>query len=322
MNNILNDNFEILKLLGEGSYAKVYLIKNKTSNKLFAIKVIKKSSLKTNEEEDLLIMEKNILSKNENPFIINFYCSFQTTSNLYFLLEYCEGGELYSYISGKDRLNYEAIKQISAQVLLGLLCLHNNKYVYRDLKPENIIIDNNGYIRLIDFGLSTTVSQAKNSNQQYGTAQYFPPEIVLKKGHCYKVDSWSFGCLLYEMISGKLPFKYNKCKDILFKTILNKSPKFNKLFTDDAKDLITKCLNKNKNQRISAQNIQNHPFFDNIIWEDIKNKNFTPIILTKKEKDQVNNISNLAVTIEDCNKEDNKFIDDFNYNDNINFSKF
>lgn len=141
-----------------------------------------------------------------HPFIVKLYNSFQNDKKLFFILEYCPGGELFGLLSKKQRLSEEQAKFYSAQMILAIEYLHGRDIIYRDLKPENILIDEQGYLRLTDFGLSKMDIVESNAFSVCGTPEYLAPEILYKQGHGKPVDWWCLGSLIYEMVVGLPPF--------------------------------------------------------------------------------------------------------------------
>ena len=196
------DDFWMESVLGKGTYAKVYLVKHKSTEKLYALKVLKKRKFLTQKNIKLILRERNLLiTLKKHPFLVQFYAAFQSEDKLFFLIEYCPGGELFNLLHKRKRLSFIEAKFYSAQILLALEYLHNKNFIYRDLKPENILIDATGYIKLTDFGLSREISEEKIYSL-CGTVEYLSPESFTKSGYGKEVDWWAFGILLYEMVVG------------------------------------------------------------------------------------------------------------------------
>jgi serum/glucocorticoid-regulated kinase 2 len=154
MEAVSMDDFTLLTVIGKGSYAKVVLVKKKSNDKVYAMKILKKKHIEKKKQEAHILTERNVLVEVSHPFIIKLYSSFQTPEKLFFVLEYCPGGELFGVLSKKSRFSEEQTKFYAAQIVLALEYLHERDIIYRDLKPENVLIDAEGYIRLTDFGLS------------------------------------------------------------------------------------------------------------------------------------------------------------------------
>jgi serine/threonine protein kinase len=164
-----------------------------------------------------------ILEKISNPFIVKMKFAFQNEKKLFLVLDYCPGGELFFYLSKIGRFKEKSAIFYAANILLALEVLHENGIVYRDLKPENILISQDGYAKLTDFGLSKDDMMGKFTNSICGTSEYLAPEVFLGKGYGMACDWWSFGCLIYEMLTGLPPF-YFKSKNDLYNAIMNKEP--------------------------------------------------------------------------------------------------
>ena len=218
------DSFEKLKVIGRGDVGKVYLCRLKGTELYFAMKVMRKDEMIKRNKVKRVLTEREILSTVDHPFIATLFCSFQTQESLYFVLEYCAGGEFFRVLKKQPSktLPESTVRFYAAEVLLALEYLHLQGFIYRDLKPENILLHHTGHIRLTDFDLSkqssqpvtpTLVKSFFSSQKQskidikqiqefqsfIGTAEYLPPEILSGKGHNCCVDYWTFGILLYEV---------------------------------------------------------------------------------------------------------------------------
>jgi serum/glucocorticoid-regulated kinase 2 len=254
-------NFSLLTVIGKGSYAKVLLVKKKDNDKLYAMKALKKKYIEQKRQEVPLICEyvkehimteRNVLVKADHPFIVKLYYSFQNEKKLFFLLEYCPGGELFNLLQKKKQLNEDQARFYSAQMVIAIEYLHQNNIIYREywkfvmvsLKPENVLIDTEGYIRLTDFGLSKrNVVDDRNAFSVVGTPEYLAPEILLKQGHGKAVDWWTLGCILYEMTTGMPPFYCSNRKE-LFEKIKNWTPKYPSYLSADLKNLLDQLFRK------------------------------------------------------------------------------
>ncbi|EGR28348.1 protein kinase domain protein [Ichthyophthirius multifiliis] len=242
------------------------------------MKIIKKSKIMEQSLNRKMLIERKVLLENKNPFIVNLKYSFQTEKKLYLVMEYCKGGELYSYIAKYKKFPIEIAKFICAEVILGLQYLHEKMQImYRDLKPENILITEDGHLKIADFGLGKSIKDENQVTFSFlGTPEYIAPEIIKckqsfeKNGYTLKCDIWAFGILLYELINGQPPFTNPQRNwNVIMKQILNNNPIFNSDFNDDSIDLIKKCLNTEPKQRPNWTEIRIHPFFLNIDWEGI-----------------------------------------------------
>jgi len=254
---IRKEDYEILKVIGNGYVGKVLLAKQKDKGQLLAIKSMKKLDIIKNRVKENIKQEKKILESIDFPFIIKYYNCFQDQEKIYFVFEFCNGGELFYHLQKKSRFNEDLVKFYAAEIYLTLQYLHSKKILYRDLKPENLILDKSGHLKLIDFGLSISDISEKNlANGFCGTMEYLPPELLLDQDYGFSFDWWGFGVLIYEMFHGYPPFSDNNRKT-LFNKILHKRVEFGNVnMSPEAKDLIQKLLNKNIDKRIKPSDIK------------------------------------------------------------------
>ncbi|EUD64870.1 AGC protein kinase [Plasmodium inui San Antonio 1] len=275
------DNFTFLKVIGRGSYGKVLLVKHTQNNKLYAMKILRKENIISRNQLEHTKIERNVLKCVSHPFIVKLYYTFQTSKKLYFILEYCPGGELFFHLSKMRELTEEAVIFYMAEIILALQYLHKLNIIYRDVKPENVLLDEMGHIRLTDFGLSKEgISDNNSAKSLCGTPEYLAPEIIDQCGHGKAVDWWSLGIMLYEMLTGKLPFNSSN-RTVLFKRIKHETLRYPCFLSPDAVDLLKKLFEKNPKKRLGsgatdAEEIKNHPFFKNVNWDDVLNKKVKP----------------------------------------------
>ena len=274
------EDFDVLKLIGKGSFSKVYLVKNRLNHKIYSMKKLDKPFIKRTRQEQHIINERILLSKMNYPFLVKLYCCFQDQEHLYFILEFIQGGELFFHLHREIRFDDDKTRFYIAELILVLNFLHTNKVIYRDIKPENILLDLEGHIKLTDFGLSRLCSG--NNEKVFticGTPYYIAPEIIEKKGYNNTVDWWSLGCLMYEMLNGKPLFNFSNGK--INTNEFKKDIILPNNFSDEAKDLITKLLNLDPKKRLGAgpngfKNLKNHKYFEGIDWDDLENKKIKP----------------------------------------------
>jgi serum/glucocorticoid-regulated kinase 2 len=263
------DRYNTVSVIGNGSYAKVLLVKDKYTNEYFALKILKKEHVEKRKQEDKVLVERNILVDIDHPFIIHFKGSFQTLKKLYFVLEYCPGGELFNLISKRKRFSEDQARFYAAQMVLALEHLHEKNIIYRDLKPENVLIDRKGYIRITDFGLSRIDNSNSNDAKSIcGTPEYLAPEIILKLGYGKAVDWWTLGSIIYEMLIGLPPF-YTNDRQQLFDKIKFASPAYPAFLSPKAKNLLESLLKKTADKRLgydSNNPVRNHPWFEDVNW--------------------------------------------------------
>jgi serine/threonine protein kinase len=260
------ESFDLLKVLGKGSFGKVMLVRHRVSHKVFAMKVISKELIVRKRQVDHTKTERSVLGFVRHPFIVGLHFSFQTREKLYFVIDYCAGGELFFHLSRAGRFSESATKFYAAQLVLALSYLHSKNVVYRDLKPENILFDSDGYVKLADFGLSKEgVTATEGSTTFCGTPEYLAPEILGRVGHGFAVDWWSLGMLIYEMLTG-LPPWYTKSRKELYESLRSAELRFPSYVSDNARSLISGLLNRDPAARLGAgpsgvADIVRHPFF-------------------------------------------------------------
>lgn len=282
----IND-FMLLSVIGKGSYAKVLLVKKKDTEEILALKVLKKEMVEKRKQQEHVQTERDVLVGTNHPFIAKLHYSFQNEKKLFFALEYCPGGELFNLLQKRRYFTEDQTRFYAAQILLALDYLHQNDVIYRDLKPENVLIDIDGYIRITDFGLSKkNVKGTKDAFSVCGTPEYLAPEVILKKGHGKPVDWWTFGSIMYEMLTGLPPF-YTNDREELFERIKLGSVKYPKEFSNSLKDLLSGLFNKDPEKRLGsgpdgAKNLKKHPWFQGVNWDALLNKEikapFKPVI--------------------------------------------
>lgn len=277
-------DFEPIKVLGQGAYGKVHLVEDKHTRKLYAQKQLRKPVINIQEDSRTdnfhikrTIYERNILSNiNHHPNIVKLFYALQDHDKFYLFLEYIPGGELFHHLTTNNSLGNvfkeDDVAFYAAQMALGLRHLHKLGIVYRDLKPENCLLDVRGNLVLTDFGLSKDIGNENEDkcNSIIGTPEYMAPEILKGEEYDYGVDWWSLGCVIYDMMSGKPPFTGNSHKVIQDKILKNKlSLPF--YFSLDAKDLLNKLLNKNPQKRFQIDDnwevFKKHRFFRKLNWK-------------------------------------------------------
>uniref|UniRef100_A0A914QBW8 non-specific serine/threonine protein kinase n=1 Tax=Panagrolaimus davidi TaxID=227884 RepID=A0A914QBW8_9BILA len=265
--------FELLKVLGQGSFGKVFLvrkIKGRDSNKLYAMKVLKKATLKVRDRVRTK-MERNILAQISHPFIVRLHYAFQTEGKLYLILDFLRGGDLFTRLSKEVMFTEEDVKFYLAELTLALEHLHTLGIVYRDLKPENILLDSDGHINVTDFGLSK--ESVDNEGKTYsfcGTVEYMAPEVVNRRGHSTAADWWSLGVLMYEMLTGHLPFQGENRRETMTQ-ILKAKLRMPGFLSPEAQSLLRSLFKRNPQNRLGSgpegiQQIKDHAFFANIDW--------------------------------------------------------
>ena len=272
-------DFEKLKTVGLGSYGRVRLCRQKKTGEIFVMKILKKNEIIKQKQVDHVYSEFNILSTLKHPFIVQLVgFNFEDPKYIYFVLEYVQGGELFTLLRTKGTFPVPQTKFYIAHIITIFEYLHSKNIVYRDLKPENILINKNGYLKLTDFGFAKILENEKTYTL-CGTPEYLAPEIILNKGHGKAVDWWTLGILLYEMLVGIDPFSDDDPMKT-YQKILKGKINFPKTIDKDAKSLIKHLLTQDTSKRFGClkngvKDILNHRFFDGFDW-----KNFVYLTLT------------------------------------------
>ena len=282
----LND-FKLLKVLGRGTFGKVVLVQYKLTKKYYAMKIMKKDVILESGQVTNTLLEKNILQNLNYQFLVGMDFCFQTQERIYFVMNFIRGGELFKHLLNCKFFPEEKAKFYSAIVGLALEYLHTHGIVYRDIKPDNILIDEDGYLKLADFGMAKMLKDQEKAFSLCGTPEYFSPEIITREGHNKAADWWSYGILLYEMLFGIPPF-YSKNTEKMFDLITKAELKFPKKIevSEDAKDLIKKLLIKNQDLRLGAEGgfetIKKHSFFKGFDFKALEEKKleapFIPVL--------------------------------------------
>ncbi|XP_033229291.1 ribosomal protein S6 kinase 2 beta-like isoform X2 [Belonocnema kinseyi] len=273
-------HFELLKVLGQGSFGKVFLVRKvvgKDVGTLYAMKVLKKATLKVRDRVRTK-MERNILVDVEHPFIVRLHYAFQTEGKLYLILDFLRGGDLFSRLSKQLMFTEEDVKFYLAELALALDHIHKLGIIYRDLKPENILLDTEGHISLTDFGLSKQPLDDTKTYSFCGTVEYMAPEIVNRKGHSFAADWWSYGVLMFEMLTGSLPFQGESRKQTMTHILKAKIGMPNNL-SPEAQALLRVLFKRNPVNRLGhggGDEIKNHAFFSTIDWEALYHKEIKP----------------------------------------------
>ncbi|XP_011860408.1 PREDICTED: ribosomal protein S6 kinase 2 beta [Vollenhovia emeryi] len=272
--------FELLKVLGQGSFGKVFLVRKvvgKDSGTLYAMKVLKKATLKVRDRVRTK-MERNILVDVEHPFIVRLHYAFQTEGKLYLILDFLKGGDLFSRLSKEVMFTEDDVKFYLAELALALDHIHKLGIIYRDLKPENILLDTEGHISLTDFGLSKQPLDDSKAYSFCGTVEYMAPEIVNRKGHTCTADWWSFGVLMFEMLTGALPFQGTNRKETMTQILKAKLGMPHNLSTE-AQALLRVLFKRNPANRLGSggvDEIKSHIFFATIDWDALYKKEIRP----------------------------------------------
>eukprot|EP00347_Sterkiella_histriomuscorum_P005842 403355062 len=273
-------DFETLNLIGKGSISNVYLVKRLEDGQPFAMKSIRKDLVLDQDLFESTKLEKELLIRMTSPFFVNLHYAFHSKTKILFIMDFVRGGDLLMHLLNLGTFTEEIAKFICAQLVLALGYLHQNEVVYRDLKLENILLNQDGYISLVDFGISKRLENQERTFSVRGTPEYMAPEILTKAGHSFPVDWWALGTLTYEMVFGQAPF-FEEDKTLMFKKIMRQKLRFPKdvQVTSEFKDFISLLLHKDPQQRLGInghQEVMEHPFFSNLNFKALESKTLEP----------------------------------------------
>ncbi|KAI9306561.1 kinase-like domain-containing protein [Cunninghamella echinulata] len=285
-------DFEYGDILGEGSYSTVILGKDKKTNKQYAVKKLDKAHIVKNDKVKYVMIERDALSRMNHPGIVKLYWTFRDNRSLYYVLDLAPNGELYTFIRKMAPFDIETARFYASEILLAMEHIHNKEVIHRDIKPENILLDENMHIKITDFGsakiLSNDTENAGNGSTRsfVGTAEYVSPELLRSEPTLKGADWWAFGCVLFQMISGRSPFKA-ATDYLIFQNIKNLDYEYPTDFPEVAKDLVEKLLVLNPEKRLGSDEmggidvIKNHPFFEGIIWDNVFGNMPLPLLVQK-----------------------------------------
>jgi len=285
-------DFDLIKVIGRGSYAKVLMVELKSTKRIYAMKVIKKELVTDDEDIDWVQTEKHVFETASNhPFLVGLHSCFQTASRLFFVIEFVRGGDLMFHMQRQRRLPEEHARFYSAEICLALNYLHERGIIYRDLKLDNVLLDHEGHIKLTDYGMCKEGIRTGDTTSTFcGTPNYIAPEILRAEDYGFSVDWWALGVLLYEMLAGRSPFDIvgatdnpdQNTEDYLFQVILEKTIRIPRSLSVKAASILKGFLNKNPADRLGCNRehgfmeIMTHPFFKTIEWELLEQKQIPP----------------------------------------------
>ncbi|KRF80705.1 uncharacterized protein Dvir_GJ16879, isoform E [Drosophila virilis] len=277
-----DDDFHFLAVLGKGSFGKVLLAELRDTTYYYAIKCLKKDVVLEDDDVDSTLIERKVLALGtKHPYLCHLFCTFQTESHLFFVMEYLNGGDLMFHIQESGRFSEERARFYGAEIISGLKFLHKKGIIYRDLKLDNVLLDYEGHVRIADFGMcKLQIYLDKTADSFCGTPDYMAPEIIKGEKYNQNVDWWSFGVLLYEMLIGQSPF--SGCdEDELFWSICNEIPWFPVYISAEATGILKGLLEKDYTKRIGSQyspagDIADHLFFRPIDWNLLEKRQIEP----------------------------------------------
>lgn len=271
------DDFELMTVVGKGSFGKVMQVKKRDTEQIYALKTIRKAHIVSRSEVNHTLAERTVLAQIDNPFIVPLKFSFQSPEKLYFVLAFINGGELFHHLQREGKFDLNRARFYTAELLCALECLHEHDVIYRDLKPENILLDYTGHIALCDFGLcKLNMAGQERTNTFCGTPEYLAPELLLAHGYTKVVDWWTLGVLFYEMLTGLPPF-YDENTNDMYRKILQEPLRFPDDMDREARSLLIGLLDRDPLKRLGVNGpaeIKAHPFFAQIDWRRLMAKKY------------------------------------------------
>ncbi|KAF2400721.1 Pkinase-domain-containing protein [Trichodelitschia bisporula] len=268
-------DFAIQRTLGTGSFGRVHLVQSKHNHRFYAIKVLKKAQVVKMKQVEHTNDERKMLQRVKHPFLITLWGTFQDSKNLYMVMDFIEGGELFSLLRKSQRFPNPVAKFYAAEVTLALDYLHSMNIIYRDLKPENLLLDRHGHLKITDFGFAKEVPDITWT--LCGTPDYLAPEVVASKGYNKSVDWWSLGILIFEMLCGFTPFWDGGSPMKIYENILKGRVKYPPYIVPDAQDLLTKLITSDLSKRLGnlhggSKDVMDHPWFAEVTWDRLLRK--------------------------------------------------
>ncbi|KAK6841400.1 hypothetical protein PG990_006594 [Apiospora arundinis] len=268
-------DFDMLRTLGTGSFGRVHLVQSKHNQRYYAIKVLKKAQVVKMKQVEHTNDERKMLSEVKHPFLITLWGTFHDSKNIYMVMDFVEGGELFSLLRKSGRFPNPVAKFYAAEVTLALEYLHAKNIIYRDLKPENLLLDRHGHLKITDFGFAKRVPD--KTWTLCGTPDYLAPEVVSNKGYNKSVDWWSLGILIYEMLCGYTPFWDSGSPMKIYENILRGKVKYPQYINPDAQNLLQSLITPDLTKRLGnlyggPQDVKNHPWFAEVTWDRLLRK--------------------------------------------------
>ncbi|KAG0031058.1 pkb-activating kinase-like protein [Podila clonocystis] len=271
-------DYKLGRTLGEGSYSTVVAAVDLSNKRDYAIKVLDKRHIIKEKKVKYVNIEKNVLYKLDHPGVVKLYSTFQDSSSLYYVLELCQNGELLTFIKKLGSFDENCTRFYVAQILTAVEYVHSQGVIHRDLKPENILLDSRMYVKLTDFGTAKMLepsedgTESDRANSFVGTAEYVSPELLTEKAACKSSDLWALGCIIYQLLAGRPPFKGSN-EYQTFQKIVKLEYSFPAGFPRTAMDLVSRLLVHDPNERLGANStidqLKQHPFFDGVEWSEL-----------------------------------------------------
>uniref|UniRef100_A0A8C1Y9E5 Protein kinase C n=1 Tax=Cyprinus carpio TaxID=7962 RepID=A0A8C1Y9E5_CYPCA len=283
-------DFDLIRVIGRGSYAKVLLVRLKKNEQIYAMKVVKKELVHDDEDIDWVQTEKHVFEQaSTNPFLVGLHSCFQTESRLFLVIDYVNGGDLMFHMQKQRKLPEEHARFYAAEICIALNFLHEKGIIYRDLKLDNVLLDQDGHIKITDYGMCKEGIRPGDTTSTFcGTPNYIAPEILRGEDYGFSVDWWALGVLMFEMMAGRSPFDIitdnpdMNTEEYLFQVILEKPIRIPRSLSVKAASVLKGFLNKDPKERLGCQvqtgftDIKSHTFFRSIDWDQLEQKQVMP----------------------------------------------
>jgi serine/threonine protein kinase len=268
-------DFDLLTVLGLGSFGRVMKVKEKATGHIYAMKVMDKEQVVANKMVNHTQAEKDILGSIDHPFICRLYYAFQTKKHLVLVMDFLCGGELFFHLQRCKRFSESRAKFYAAEIGLALAYIHDRNIIYRDLKPENLVLSREGHVTLTDFGLAKR-DMTGPAHTFCGTPEYMAPELIMRRGHTKAVDWWALGVLLYEMVSGLPPF-YSSNTGEMYDMVLHRPLTFPKHFSPELQNILARLLERDPAKRLqTGDEFKRHPFFKDLDLVRLERREIRP----------------------------------------------
>ncbi len=270
-------DFEVLKMVGEGAYGRVFQVRHTLSSRIYAMKTLKKKFLINSNNVEYTFTERNVLRRVQHPFVVGLHFAFQTKGKVYLVMDFLNGGQIFYHLKRQTMFQEDEVRFYAAEITLALSHLHSLGIIHRDLKPENILLDSQGHVHLTDFGLARDFGARSDgvTGTYCGTVEYMAPEMVQGLEYSLAVDWWSVGILLFDMLTGSPPWTH-KNEKALCDLIVNAKLVLPNFLSPDAISVLAGLLQRDVSKRFDAKHLQEHAWFHELDFAEVLKKAVTP----------------------------------------------
>ena len=291
---VTRNSFEFINLIGRGGFSKVWKVKWKKTGTIFALKEMSKPRIIDKKCESTILLERDLLSKMNHPFIVNMHFSFQDINSLYLVMDLITGKDLRYHLSKEKKFSSEASRFFLACTILGLEYIHYNNILHRDIKPDNLVIDKNGYVKITDFGISREIGKLIKGESS-GTPGYMAPEVMCGKPHSIDSDYYCLGMMAYEFMKGVRPFLCRSNAE-LKKKAMESDIVINKLelpegWGIEAGDFINRLIKRKQSERLGHggdNEVKNHLWFKGFRWDKLYRMELKSPFIPDEEQNEMN----------------------------------